>query len=127
MILRRRGFLGALSGLVAAPALVRAENVMPVKAVPPWLGMTDAAAADLAMEMILAVNDPYVMRGLLGRAYHPGYVPLVKLIEGATGRRCWGAVEVCRDGGQGVAFSATLDSKEAPGVAMRLPGVTFFN
>jgi hypothetical protein len=31
-LLRRRGFLGVMAGLIAAPPLVRAESIMPVSA-----------------------------------------------------------------------------------------------
>jgi hypothetical protein len=38
-MLNRRGFIGGLIGLVAAPMIVRAASLMPVKAIPndlPW-------------------------------------------------------------------------------------------
>lgn len=50
--MNRRGFLTGLSALIAAPAIVRAGNLMPIKVMPIELEVYGASPAMLALDGI---------------------------------------------------------------------------
>jgi hypothetical protein len=62
VIIARRGFLLGLVSLIAAPAIVRIENIMPVRALKftgPWL---DVIGADGKTERLRDADDETVRK-----------------------------------------------------------------
>jgi hypothetical protein len=51
MILRRRGLLGAIAGLITAPAIVKAEMIMPVKVQPTRIVWTHGLVVRTSLPM----------------------------------------------------------------------------
>ena len=71
MLLSRRGLIAGLVSLVAAPAIVRASSLMPVKAWEPFIPAGLLHDADLRPGAITWVDDVYdgqlaVTRGING-------------------------------------------------------------
>lgn len=73
MIIPRRGFLLGLVSLIAAPAIVRIENIMPVRAIVPsvWTAqdlpfyqgpLLDAIMPDGRIERLTEINDGVVAK-----------------------------------------------------------------
>jgi hypothetical protein len=71
----RRHFIAGLVGIIAAPAIVRASSLMPVKAfrlAPPQQGITECRTAILE-EIAAAMRVParYLVGGYTYEAYEP--------------------------------------------------------
>jgi len=61
-MLHRRGFLTGVFSAFAAPAIVRVESIMPVKALPPALFPVIGPYSDLYEELVAVTRKAFVPR-----------------------------------------------------------------
>jgi hypothetical protein len=83
IVLPRRKFLTGLLGLVAAPAVIRVADLMPVKALPAMM-TSDFVPVNLyemkLYEELAAITREYVVKALCADLLAPH--PLLRLFEG---------------------------------------------
>jgi hypothetical protein len=86
LILSRRGFLAGLSSLLAAPAVVRAEALMPIKVWRPPLIWRDGLIAANGVELAIAdFPDLFTIFGYM----HGGCGPKFRLYDYTPSNSMW--------------------------------------
>jgi hypothetical protein len=110
----RRGFLATVLTLAAAPAIVRASSLMPVRMLEPGYDLAALRKARSLLNARWAIGDVFTVSG------YPGQWVVASISErrdSIGGVSPWSCIEVSRDDPTLNAIGLRLPSREWPGHA----------
>jgi hypothetical protein len=82
MIINRRGFMGVLAGLIAAPAIVRCETLMPVSGIIlPKQTLQTVFANSKLIKFRQEIYREYIRENLFSPYMGPGMDSIIRVIE----------------------------------------------